>query len=104
MRDAPRRPLEPAFSNSARRLAKRASAKRRKINPRTGVEYCAAVRPELARSWSAASQSRFSRVFVAVSFSDGAIHCMAKGSNTSLMFAVTLSIQSLARIFRSLLE
>ena len=40
--------------------AKRASAKRRKMRPRTGAEYCAAFRPELARNWSAASQSFFS--------------------------------------------
>ena len=40
--------------------AKRASAKRRKMRPRTGAEYCAALSPELARNWSAASQRRFS--------------------------------------------
>ena len=54
------------FSSSARRLANRASAKRRKMRPKTGVEYCAAVSPELARSWSAASQRRFSSVLVAL--------------------------------------
>src|SRR5437867_9006406 len=88
MRDDPRRdvpsPLpspatagEGRVSNWARRLANRASANRRKISPRTGVEYCPDVNPELARSWSAASHSRFSSVLVAESFSDGAIHCMA---------------------------
>ena len=46
----PRRDEVVDFSNCARRLAKRASANRRKIRPRTGVEYCAEVRPELARS------------------------------------------------------
>src|SRR6266853_1410250 len=72
MRDMPRRAEPPVFSSSARRLAKRASAKRRKISPRTGVEYCPAFSPEFARNWSAASQRRFSRVWLAVSFSDGA--------------------------------
>ncbi len=37
-----------------------ASAKRRKMSPRTGVPYSDAFRPELARSSSAASQSRSS--------------------------------------------
>jgi hypothetical protein len=34
-------------------------AKRRKIKPRIGPEYSCALRPELARNWSAASQRRF---------------------------------------------
>ena len=41
-----------------------------------GPEYSWALRPELARNWSAASQRRFSSVAVAVSFSEGAIQCM----------------------------
>ena|SRR2546422_5821824 len=38
------------FSSLDRCAAKRASANRRKMSPRTGWEYCAEVRPELARS------------------------------------------------------
>ena len=38
-----------------------------------GPEYSCALSPELARNWSAASQRRFSRVAVAVSFSGVAI-------------------------------
>src|SRR5437773_8263000 len=76
MRDVLRRADDPVFSSSARRLAKRASAKRRKISPRTGVEYCPAFRPEFARNWSAAAQRRFSSVWLAVSFSVGATQRM----------------------------
>src|SRR5450759_301342 len=72
MRDPPLRADAPVFSSAARRLAKRASAKRRKIRPRTGVEYCAALSPEFARNWSAAAHRRFSSVSFAVSFSVGA--------------------------------
>src|SRR5229473_810132 len=74
----PRRDVATVFSNLARCAAKRTSAKRRKISPRTGCEYWAAVRPELARNWSAALQRRFSSVPLAVSFSDGAIHCISQ--------------------------
>src|SRR5664280_255840 len=51
------------------------------MRPRTGWEYCAAVRPELARNWSAASQRRFSSVVVAVSFSGGAIQSMGQSAS-----------------------
>ncbi|OGA16943.1 MAG: hypothetical protein A3I63_03415 [Betaproteobacteria bacterium RIFCSPLOWO2_02_FULL_66_14] len=61
MRELPRRGEAPAFSSSARRLAKRASAKRRKMRPRTGPEYSPALSPELARNWSAAAQRRCSK-------------------------------------------
>jgi hypothetical protein len=57
-------------------MAKRASAKRRKVRPRTGVEYCPAFSPEFARNWSAAAHKRFSSVSLAVSFSDGATQRM----------------------------
>src|SRR3972149_826873 len=67
MREAPLRADAPAFSSWARRLAKRASAKRRKIRPRTGPEYSPALSPEFARNWSAAAQRRFSSVWLAVS-------------------------------------
>src|SRR6266704_4358734 len=76
MRDVLRRADDPVFSSSARRLAKRASAKRRKMSPRTGVEYWPAFSPELARNWSAAAQRRFSSVWLAVSFSVGATQRM----------------------------
>src|SRR5450830_620708 len=72
MREAPLRADPPAFASWARRCAKRASAKRRKIRPRTGAEYCAALSPEFARNWSAAAHRRFSNVSFAVSFSVGA--------------------------------
>src|SRR3989442_701394 len=42
------------------------------MSPSTGVEYWAEVSPELARSWSAASQRRFSSASVAASFAEGA--------------------------------
>lgn len=57
----PRREEAADFSSFLRCCAKRASAKRRKMRPRTGVEYWPAFRPELARNWSAAAQRRFSR-------------------------------------------
>ncbi len=41
-----------------------------------GPEYSCALRPELARSWSAASHRRFSSKVEAASFTEGAIHCM----------------------------
>jgi hypothetical protein len=69
------RPVAP-FSSSARRAANFASAKRRKISPRTGWEYCAAVSPLFARNSSAAAQRRFSSAAVAVSFEAGAIQRM----------------------------
>ena len=61
-----------AFSSLARWAAKRTSAKRRKMRPRTGAEYSWDFRPELARNWSAASQSRFSSAALSAFYSDGA--------------------------------
>src|SRR6267143_47537 len=80
MREAPRRADAPVFSSCARRLAKRASAKRRKMRPRTGPEYSPALRPELARNWSAAAQRRFSSAWLASSFSVGATQRMVPPS------------------------
>src|SRR5436190_13948966 len=79
MRD-PRREEAAPFSSLARWPAKRTSAKRRKMRPRMGPEYSWALSPELARNWSAASQRRFSRVLLAVSFSEVAIHFVRVGS------------------------
>lgn len=45
------------------------------MSPGTRREYWAALRPLLARNWSAAAQGRLSSVSVARSFPDGAIHC-----------------------------
>src|SRR6266702_7705355 len=94
MRDMPRRAEPPAFSSSARRLAKRASAKRRKMRPRTGVEYCPAFSPEFARNWSAAAHRRFSSVSLAVSFSDGATQRMTPSESGCVLqnfhFAIKL--------------
>jgi hypothetical protein len=59
-------------------MAKRTSAKRRKIKPRMGPEYSCALRPELARNWSAASHRRFSSEVEAASFSEGAIQSMSR--------------------------
>ena len=74
-----------AFSSWARWAAKRTSAKRRKMRPRSPCG-----RPPLKSipaKWgagtacSAASQRRFSRAAVSVSFSDGAIQCMSWGES-----------------------
>ena len=48
----------PSPRSLSRAASNFASAKRRKISPRTGVPYSDALRPEFARSSSAASQSR----------------------------------------------
>ena len=74
--------MRSAFSSLARWAAKRTSAKRRKIRPRTGAEYSWDLSPELARNWSAASQRRFSSVAVAASFSLGATQRMQLSPQT----------------------
>ena len=52
--------LMPSPRSPPRAASNFVSANRRKISPRTGVPYSDALRPEFARSSSAASHSRFS--------------------------------------------
>ena len=67
-------PTRRRFSSTARWASKPnlGEAQEDQAEDRAGVSW-ADVRPELARSWSAASHRRFSSVSVPVSFSDGAI-------------------------------
>ena len=76
---APRRGC--IFSKPLADLAKRISAKRRKMRPRTELEYCAEVSPLLARSWSAACPETIFKRIGFRSFSDGATqeHMLSKG-------------------------
>ena len=74
-------PVEHAFSNSRTALSESSFREAKKNQPENRRRILCRRHPEFARSCSAASQSRFSRVLVAVSFSDGAIHCITKNLN-----------------------